>query len=80
MVDKPRKGARKLVVDGRPWWFKVGQATVEIWDSSNHKSAVDINELTGRSWDVLERGRWKGTLDGMVKPSDVVRYIQAELS
>jgi hypothetical protein len=36
---------------------------------------VPLTEIKGLGWDVIERGRWKRTSDGMVRPAEVAAYI-----
>lgn len=70
------KGERQARVGDETWGFKLGRQHVVLVAPDGHKSVVDFSALTGRSWDTLERGMWKGTSDGMVTPEHVKRYIR----
>jgi hypothetical protein len=61
---------RTIKVDGRTWSVKVGKDWMEA-RSGNTKLAVPLSQVTGRSPDTLERGRWKKTSDGMVTPDQI---------
>jgi hypothetical protein len=78
-TDRPRRGARALDVDGQQWWFRVGHGAIEIWPPDGTKHVTDMCKVTGRDWDTIERGQWKKTEDGMVKPGHVRGYIRKEL-
>ena len=75
MSMKKRKGFRKLVVHDKTWQYKVGKNYVVLYSPNEEKHVVQcVNILP-----YFERGQWKKTEDGMIKPSQVVRYIQEEL-
>lgn len=75
-MERPRKGARPIDVDGSDWWFKVGKRSVEIWDPNGTKHVATVAAITNRTPDLIDRGRYKGTEDGMVKPGHVRDYIR----
>jgi len=70
------KGERKVDVDGEVWSCRLGRSHAVIVSPGGHKSVVDFSTLTGRSWDTLERGQWKGMRDGMVVPDHVRTYVR----
>lgn len=66
---------RKIVVAGVEYQYKVGSGTVKI--VGPHSSvAVEIPVIKGSTWDIFERGQWKRTSDGMVRPAEIAAYIQ----
>lgn len=80
MEQRPRKGARQIDVDGAQWWFRVGHQNIEIWPPEGKKHVVSQAKITGRTPDLIDRGRWKGTEDGMIKPGHVRGYIRQHLN
>ena len=66
---------RKLVVDGSTWLVRVGTSAMEARNGTA-KLVIPLDRVTGRTWDVLERGRHKKTSDGMVTPSMMERAIR----
>ncbi len=66
---------RKIHVKGRDYRFRVGKQNVVIRDNEDKARVVRISEITRRTPDVLERGRWKGTSDGMVTPHLIAKWI-----
>jgi len=50
-----------------------------IYTPNGKKHVASFFELTGCSPDTYERGVWKRTSDGMVRPRTVRKYIQREL-
>jgi|SRR5271167_3131412 len=72
---------RKVLVHGQPWEFSTGQFNAVIKNPrTKKKTIVDFAKLTGRSWDILERGQHKRTIDGMIKPGHVKAYIEKHLA
>jgi hypothetical protein len=67
---------RKMTVDGENWEFKIGRSNVHMRAPDGKGHVVNFSQLTGRSWDTLERGQHKRTTDGMVKPGHVRGWIQ----
>jgi hypothetical protein len=67
---------RKIVLPSGTWQYNVSYTFVVLYSPSGVKDVVDIATLTRRSWDTIERGRWKGTPDGSVLPSDIRRYLE----
>lgn len=63
--------------DGSEWKFKIGTAYVILKSPEGKRRNVSISQLTGRSWDTIERGKHKKTSDGMVTPRHIREYILA---
>ena len=78
-ADKPQKGARRLVIEDRVYWWFVGKrpcGAVIIWHPEGKKEIVQQHDLLGMSPDALERHYWKTPECGGVTPQDVVDYIK----
>ena len=68
---------RHLEAAGRTWGYVVGSWSVRITSPRTGKSVVvDVAAITGRSPSDFERGRYKRTSDGMVKPGHIKGYIE----
>ena len=67
---------RKIVVDGQNWQFMIGRSFVKVVSPSGQGYVANHSEVTGRSWDTLERGIWKKTSDGMVTPANIEVFIR----
>lgn len=73
---RPQKGARKLEVDDQLWWWLTGRHMITLWLPNRSKIRVPITTVTGRSWDVFERGQHKRTSDGAITPEQVRQYVR----
>jgi hypothetical protein len=74
---------RKVHIQGKVWQYEIGHQFVVIqFPPPNQKKKFTIAQslLVERTPDELDRGRWKKTQDGMIKPSDVKNYIEKNLS
>ena len=71
---------RKLAIGEAVWEYQLGKGNAVIKSPDNKKTVVAYTKLTGRSWDILERGQYKKTSDGMVTPKHIKDYIQKHLS
>lgn len=69
------KGERLVQVGMETWSFRIGRELAVIVSPGGYKSRVSLSTITGRPGDMLERGQWKGTSDGMVTPTHVREYI-----
>ncbi len=79
LADEAREltGVRKIHVGGKVWGYRIGQQFAVIHlPGTIRKKVVTLSKITGRTCDTIERGRWKITSDGMVKPSEVKAYIE----
>ncbi len=72
-------GWRTIEVGGRSWRYRFGRGNVVIRSADGKSTVVRYEDLTGRSNDVIERGQWKKTIDGMVKPGHVCGRIRKHL-
>jgi len=61
--------------DGTEWQYKIGTSTVVLRSPDGKSHQVGINVITGRTWDIIERGKYKKTSDGMVTPSQIRQYV-----
>jgi hypothetical protein len=74
---------RQVTVMGRVWRYFVGkQHTVLRHPDTNQAIVVHNWEIKGRGYtpDTWERGQWKGTSDGMIKPGRVRGYIEDRIA
>ena len=72
---------RKLHIQGRVWHWRVGQGGVVIQlPGSIKKITVMAADIKGITPDSVDRGRWKKTSDGMIRPGEVKSYIEKNLS
>lgn len=70
---------RKLVVDGETWEYMIGKNNVVLRNPRDEKKMIlTLEKVTGRSSDTIEKGRKKGTSDGMVTPADLKTFILKE--
>ncbi len=69
---------RQIHINETTWQYQIGASTVKIRSPEGKCSFPGVNEVKGGGADV-ERGRHKGTSEGMVKPSDVRAYIETHL-
>lgn len=71
----PKSGVRKLHIDGVEYLYVIKGHGVHYY-FEDKKVVANHAEVTGRSWDIIERGQWKKTTDGMVKPSDCKAFLE----
>lgn len=69
------KGQRTMEINGKNWKFIIGSSNVVIWSPTGVKIVTNHSKVTDRTWDTLERGRWKKTSNGMVCPCHVRHWI-----
>ena len=72
-------GWRIMQVNGEEWRYRFGRGNAVIRGTDGKNIVVTYEDLTGRSSNVLERGLWKKTTDGMVKPGHVRGWIRKHL-
>lgn len=70
-----RSGFRKLHVRSEIWEYKIGKNAIQLFSPDGKKHVTSQSEVTGMSWDDLERGYWKGWFKG-VTPSQVKTWIE----
>lgn len=71
---------RKIHINDEVWKYEVGVGNIVIVSPIGKKSVVPSHNAKGIKVDVFERGQYKMTTDGMVKPSDVKKYIKRFLT
>lgn len=73
------KGWRKITVRGVTFTWRYGRHFVVVRREGAVFAKADLQSLTGRSWDTLERGLRKGTDDCAITPGGVARLIERKL-
>lgn len=71
------KPKRKVHIGTEVWEYRLGKGSAVIFHPNGYKTVVDYSQLTGKSWDDIERGHWKKYFS--VTPRDVAAYIEAHL-
>lgn len=67
---------RKLVVDGERYRW-AGSKYIIVQDAHGLRVLfATAPEVKGIDWNAWERGQWKGTPDGMIRPGEVARLIR----
>jgi len=66
---------RTINVNGHDYKYKIGERSTVITMLDGKKIVVGNHTIKGLSPDDFDRGKWKKTSDGMIKPSDMERYI-----
>lgn len=74
------KGLRNITVLGKVWRWKAGRDVAMIYSPEERRYVVRLDKVTGLSMDVIARGQWKRTSDGMVRPSEIRTYIETRLA
>jgi hypothetical protein len=70
---------RNIVVDGKTYKWKCGSCFVDIRDDKGNRvgppelHASTVKGITPEHW---ERGQWKITYDGMLRPREVAAFIK----
>lgn len=68
---------RKITVSGKKFLFKVGIGYIEIRDENRTKKiTVNNAQLKGLEPQTFEKGKWKGTQDGMITPREIEAYLK----
>lgn len=67
---------RTLTVAGQVWSYYIGKTRLVLCAPNGKKKAIRLDDLTGRSSPIFERGKWKKTSDGMVLPAHVRAYVE----
>lgn len=76
-MNKPAKGARKIVVDGKTYFWFYKRSKIVIWSDDGVKHVYSDSDMTGMTSDNIERGKWKGWFS--ITPSDVAKWIKKEM-
>lgn len=57
------------------WQYRIGRSGgIVLFSPNNTRIKTDQSEVTGISWDEIERASWKGYATG-IKPSNIEHYI-----
>ena len=70
----PKSGVRKLHIDGVEYLYKIKGSTVQFF-LDDRKVVADISTVSGKSWDLIERGQWKKTSDGHITPGHCKEFL-----
>lgn len=72
-----RFNGRKMVVGTETWKYRItgSGGWVSIRSPAGGCYNVPATEVTGLSWNAIERGHWKKTPDGSITPKQVRAYI-----
>lgn len=63
---------QKIDVDGETWKFRVGRRAAVILSPTGVKHVTSLSKVS----DLIDRGRWKITSGGTVKPAHIRGYIR----
>jgi len=74
-MKKPTKKSRPIAISEEVWYYQVGGCHCVFWNPQGKKFIEKTNIVAGRSFDVLEKGQWRKTSDGMITPKDISKYI-----
>lgn len=79
-VHKPTRW-RTVHIDGRAWRYRI-RYSIKIIPPEGFGPPIitDICEVTGRTPNMVERGQWKKTRDGMCTPRHVKTWLQERLA
>lgn len=69
-------GWRKITYEGTEYRWRFGQTYVIVRKGRVVFARASPGEITGRTFAIFERGQWKRTSDGMVKPGQVLGLIR----
>ena len=71
---------RKIVVNGVEWLFSVGKHLVVAKNpETNENRKITVSDITGWSWEAIERSIRKGGTWG-VRPHHVAKWLRQERS
>lgn len=70
-----RKG-RNIIVDDVCWKYIVGQGNAVAHSEKGVRLCEDLDKIKGLLPDLVVRGRWKKSGDGMVTPKDIEQWIR----
>lgn len=68
------KGYRKIVVGGVEYEYKIGRSYVDIRPPEGARMTPDLRQVTGLTWDQIERGERKRVFS--VTPQQIREYIE----
>ena len=73
-----QRSGRNIVVGGISWEYTVGSGDIVAYSENGERKCEGIHVLKGTDPDSVDRGRWKKTTDGMLRPREVARWLGAE--
>jgi len=76
MREKPRKGARKIVVNNGTYWWYYGRQHVVIWSPSGSSHSYPDHVIAGMTPTDAERAQWKKYFS--ITPADIRKRIEEE--
>lgn len=65
---------RNITVNGSVYQYYVGKSHTKIILPNGKGIVVDHSEMTGLSWDSIERGQYKGYFS--ITPAQVAAYLE----
>jgi hypothetical protein len=72
-----RRG-RLLTVAGTKWRWRVGRGgNVIAYSEHGERRCASAWAIRGMDPDTFDRGQWKRTSDGMVRPADIAKWLLA---
>jgi hypothetical protein len=66
---------RNLVLSNGTWKYKIGRSFILIVSPNGKRHLTNQSEVSGLSWEQLERGYWKKWFSG-IKPSMIKDWIE----
>lgn len=70
------KSYRNISVGGTDYKYKVGRSHVDIRPPEGARMTPDLTEVTGLTWNEIERGTWKRYFS--VTPQQIREYIEGK--
>lgn len=67
---------RHVHVDDEAWDYRVGGGLVIMRDPTGFIYKALLSEVKAVRHDLIERGRQKGTEEGMILPSEIAAYVK----
>lgn len=77
-MKKPAKKSKRIIVNEIEFWWKVTGTMFILWGDTIKKQVITLPELTGLSWDYLERASYKGYWPE-IKPSYIANWIKENI-
>jgi hypothetical protein len=71
--SSPLLPMKKIHTDEGVYQYQVGRQNVLLFDPKGTKSVIPLSDISGLSWDQIERGKWKRWFS--VTPSMVRDFI-----
>ena len=75
MSQPIRSGFRKIVLESGTWTYRVGRQYVVIFSPTGQRFCPNHSEITGLSWNAIERAKWKGAA-AAITPSVIQTWIE----